>query len=158
MSIYILCGIPASGKSTFAKELSECCNAKLYCYDDLPNAHNPRQKDLIHAKMWTAIVDDLHNGFNVVCDDLHTKKQWRLNILNAISEVDCKKILVVMNTPLEICLYRNTNRQARLPDIVLYDLYDKYEPPDISEGWDEIKVVNNYESDFTVNKIFISQN
>lgn len=138
MTLYILCGIPASGKSTLSCELSTHYNAKLHCYDSLPNAHNPRQKDAVHAQMWTDIVKDLRNGYNVVCDDLHTKREWRENILNVLADVECQKILVVMTTPLDECLKRNVNRTARLPDFVLYDLHEKYESPTLDEGWDEI--------------------
>ena len=138
MTIYILCGIPASGKSTLSHELSTQHNAKLYFYDNLPNAHNPRLKDAVHAQMWASIAEDLRNGYDVVCDDLHTKREWRENILSALADVECRKILVVMTTPLDECLKRNANRAARLPDFVLHDLYEKYESPTLNEGWDEI--------------------
>lgn len=138
MILYIFCGIPASGKSTLSRQLAEQHNAKLHCYDNLPNAHNPRQKDAVHTQMWTSIVEDLQNGHNVVCDDLHTTKEWRENTLKALTDVDCRKILVVMTTPLEECLKRNANREARLPDFVLYDLNEKFELPTLDEGWDDI--------------------
>lgn len=138
MELYILCGIPGTGKSTLSIQLAQQHNAKLHCYDALPNAHNPRLKDEVRVQMWSIIAEDLHNGYNVVCDDLHTKREWRQDLLNALSDVECKKILVVMTTPLEECLIRNANRTARLPDFVLYDLYEKYEPPTLDEGWDEI--------------------
>lgn len=99
--------------------------------------------------MWAAIAEDLWNGFDVVVDDLHAKKQWRLDLLSALAGAECRKILVVMDTPLDVCLHRNRNRAARLPDFVVCDLHSKYESPSLSEGWNEIREVKPYESNFT---------
>lgn len=140
---YALCGIPASGKSTLSRQLSQECSTKLHCYDDLSNAHNSKLKDVVHSQMWVSIVNDLCNGYDVVCDDLHTTKEWRENILSALADVECRKILVVMTTPLDECLKRNANRIARLPDFVIHDIYNKFEPPSLDEGWDEIIYIEN---------------
>ena len=136
--LYILCGIPASGKSTLSKQLVKQYNAKLHCFDKLPKAHHPKYYKEVRKQMHLDIANDLRNGLDIVCDDLHTEKQWREDILTVTKDVDCKKIIIVMTTPLEECLRRNVNREARLPDFVLYDLNEKFEPPTLDEGWDEI--------------------
>lgn len=150
--LYILCGIPGSGKSTLAQKIAVQHTAKLHCYDSLPNAHTTGKTKTVHEQMWRDIAADLIAGNDVVCDDLHTKTQWRRDILDALYGVECKKILVVMDTPLEECLRRNANRTARLPNFVVCDLHGKYEAPTLDEGWDEIIYVKedgNYEFDFT---------
>lgn len=152
MTLYVLCGIPGSGKSTLAQQIAVQCNAKLHCYDSLPNAHTTGKTESVHEQMWMAIANDLQDGFDVVCDDLHTKKQWRRDILDALSGIECRKNLVVMDMPLEKCLRRNANRAACLPDFVVCDLYNKYEIPTLDEGWDEIIHVKEdgiYEKHFT---------
>lgn len=152
MTLYILCGIPGSGKSTLAQQIAVQRNAKLHCYDSLPNAHTTGKTESVHEQMWSNIVADLAAGNDVVCDDLHTKKQWRRDILDALSDIECKKILVVMDTPLKKCLHRNANRAACLPDFVVCDLYNKYEPPTLDEGWGKIIYVEEdgiYEKHFT---------
>lgn len=152
MTLYVLCGIPGSGKSTLAQQIAVQCNAKLHCYDSLPNAHTTGKTESVHEQMWGNIVADLVAGNDVVCDDLHTKKQWRQDILDALSDIECKKILVVMDTSLEKCLHRNANRATCLPDFVVCDLYNKYEPPTLDEGWDKIIYVKEdgiYEKHFT---------
>ena len=88
--------------------------------------------------MWQGIVTDLQNGYNVVCDDLNTKLEWRQGILSAVSGIDRKKILIVMTTPLSECLKRNANRQMRLPDFIVESIAKDFEAPAIDEGWDEI--------------------
>ena len=137
-NIYVLCGAPASGKTTVSKQLVKQHSAKLHCYDNLKNAHSPKLEKLIHKRMWQAISEDLSNGHNVVCDDLHIKKEWRKNILDALANVECQKILVILTTPLDECLKRNANRVTCLPDFIIHDLYTKFESPTLDEGWDEI--------------------
>ena len=136
--LYVLCGIPGSGKTTYSQQLAEKLNAKLYCYDKIPGSSHPKKFVMLHKQMWMRISRDLREDHTVVCDDLHTTIKQRSDILNALKEVDCKKVLVVMTTPLEECLIRNRNRKARLPDFVLEDIHNKFEQPTLEEGWDEI--------------------
>ena len=138
MVIYILCGIPGSGKSTLSTQLATEYNAKLYHFDDYPNAfHAEKSKDVLR-QMWSNIANELQEGNDVICDNLHTTKKMRSDILNAISSIPCQKICVVLLTSLEECLKRNSNREARLPDFVLHNLYNRFELPTKDEGWDDI--------------------
>jgi tRNA uridine 5-carbamoylmethylation protein Kti12 len=132
-----LCGVAGSGKTTLSKQIAEQLNAKLYCYDDLPNCHNPVKFAAVHKQMWSAIDKDLRNGYDVVCDDLHTTFERRNGILSAI-DTSCKKVIVVMKTPLEECLRRNANRPQRLPDFYIRHLHENFQYPTLDEGWDEI--------------------
>ena len=134
----VLCGIPGSGKTTMSAQLAEQHNAKLYCFDSLPHAHHPKYADAVRSQMHKDIAEDLRNGQSVVVDDLHTKLKWRQGLLSAVADIDCKKILVVMDTPLEECLRRNANREMRLPDFVVESIHQSFEPPTLDEGWDEI--------------------
>ena len=136
--IYVLCGIPGSGKTTKAIQLAEENNAKLYSYDVVRyNSKLSSFKDIC-ALIYKSINDDLSKGLNVVYDAPNHRLQYRKDILNDISDISCKKICVVLPTPLEECLKRNANREARLPEFVLYDIYDKFEIPTLDEGWDDI--------------------
>ena len=138
MKIFVLCGIPGSGKSTLAEKLAIKFDAKIHSYDRYPNSDKCDKSEEIFHLIWNNIRNDLKNDYNVVCDCLHTTKQRRQNILNAISDIDCEKILVVMNTPLDECIKRNANRKARLPVFILYSEYKNYQPPSLDEGWNDI--------------------
>lgn len=137
----VLCGIPGSGKTTLSAQLAEQHNAKLYCFDSLPHAHHPKYAESVRCQMWADIAEDLRNGYSVVVDDLHTKLKWRQGLLSTVKETDCKKILVVMDTPLEECLRRNANRENRLPAFVVESVHESFELPTLTEGWDEIVAI-----------------
>ena len=138
IKLITLCGTPASGKTTLSKELAEKYNAKLYCFDKFEGAFSPSKAEKVRSQMHKDIAEDLRNGINVVCDDLNTKLKWRSSLLSAVSDIECKKTLVVMTTPLEVCLERNRKREFVLPDFVITSIHKDYEAPTLSEGWDEI--------------------
>lgn len=139
LMLHILCGIPGSGKSTLSRQLAEQHNAILHCYDDIPGAHSPSKQEGVHQAMYERIVQDLRDGKEVVCDDLHTTKDMRQKLLDALCGVECVKVLHVMQTPLDVCIERNRNRHpGRLPDFVVTGCHSRYEAPSLSEGWDEI--------------------
>lgn len=136
--LYIFCGIPASGKTTMATQLAKEQDAKLYSYDVIRRDLKLSSFDDICSLIYQRIKTDLSNGLNVVYDAPNHRLKYRQNVINTISNIPCKKICVVLLTPFEECLKRNANREARLPDFVLYDLYNKFELPTLNEGWDDI--------------------
>lgn len=136
--LVVLCGIPGSGKTTFARELARNSGASLYCFDERPKAFSPTFSDFVRAQMWKEIADDLRNGYDVICDDANTLLRWRAGILAATEGTASERVLVTMDVPLDVCLERNKGREFCLPDFVLYESSDQYEEPSLKEGWDKI--------------------
>jgi tRNA uridine 5-carbamoylmethylation protein Kti12 len=137
-TIHAMCGIQGSGKTTLSKQLAIDHNATLYCYDALPKGHWSNDA---HPAMYERIAQDLKDEKTVVCDDLHTTRKMRQTLIEALYGVECKKVLHVMQTPLDVCLERNRQRncnEGKLPDWALLRCHDKYEAPSLDEGWDEI--------------------
>lgn len=141
--LFVLCGVQGSGKTTWARKLSADIEAVLYCIDDFYTVHKPKQHDEITTLLHASICKDLRNGKDVVCDGTYVTKNVRLQLLNSIVDIPCKKILVVMDTPLEECLRRNANRtgRARVRNDIVGAFAKMYQPPTRAEGWDEIIVI-----------------
>lgn len=141
--IIVLCGLPASGKTTLSQQLATEHSAKLYHYDEFKKGSKPIESKQTHQRLYNQIKQDLLQGYDVVLDDLHTHLEWREPLLSAIQDIPCKKTLIVMMTPLEECIRRNAQRQgqARLPDSVIYHLSRRYQPPSLEEGWDDIQYI-----------------
>lgn len=138
-NIYVLCGIPGSGKTTFGGKLAEQHNAVLHSYDDMVMANTWQSVDGSVKRAWIENMKaDLAEGCNIVCDGLLLTSKDREQILKEFDGISCRKILVVLSTPLEICLERNRNRKARLPDFVIRQSHQRYEAPQENENWDEI--------------------
>lgn len=137
-TLHVLCGPPGAGKTTLSKQLTEQYNAKLVCFDELPGAFSVSRHKQVRREMHEGLANDLSYYDHVVCDDVNTKLETRLDILAGLSDVDCKKILYVMTTDLEECLRRNRERDRTLPDQVVINIFRSYEHPTLHEGWDEI--------------------
>lgn len=133
-TLHVTCGLPGAGKSTLSKNLSETCDLKLYCYDKLKRTFD---RDTIIKN----IEKDLKE-FDVIFDDLFICKYSRLHLLENIN-IPCKKVLIVLETPLEECLKRNRQRNSeeRLSDNFICDLHKRYQPPSLDEGWDDIQFI-----------------
>lgn len=146
MTIYVLCGIPASGKSTLSQSLSEQLNLKLYCYDEYKKETKPTDNEKAHQRIFNEIKKDLLSGQDVILDDLHLVLEWRTALLSSLKDIECKKMLIVVQTPIEVCIERDKTRKSHtLGEGVIRHLNNRYCPPSLDEGWDEIIVINNDE-------------
>lgn len=147
--IFVLCGIPGSGKTTIARRMSTDMVVDLYCADEFHTVHKAKPHDEISTLFHENIKKSLLQGKDVVCDGTYVTKFVRSCLLESIAGIPCRKTLLVMNTPTEECLRRNTERKIRVPNSVIKTFEKMYDPPTFSEGWDEIKEVTPNEIDFT---------
>ena len=88
-------------------------------------------------------VNTLIEGKSVVVDGLFARSVNRKEILDAVRDIPCTKILIVLDTPLEDCIQRNANRSYPLPEFMIRDIHGSFETPSLNEGWDEILHCNN---------------
>lgn len=130
LNLIVLCGIPGSGKTTISKQLAQNCNMIHHSFDELNLA---RRQDL-----FPYIKQSLENNYNVVADAPHTDKKTRIQLLQAVSHINCKRILIFVNTPFEECVRRNALRKNPLPFFILQSFYRTMQIPTLDEGWDEI--------------------
>ena len=138
-TLYVLCGSPASGKTTLSNQLAKQSSAIIHSYDDMPMANTPQSMDGSVKKVWIEnMKSDLKSGKDVVCDGMNITAKERIDLLNGFSDVDCKKILFVLRPDLETCIQRNMQRKSSLPHFVVEQAYQMYECPTPDEKWDEI--------------------
>lgn len=139
--IYIISGIPGSGKTTLTRQLAEQYNATVHSYDALPGANINISMDGSVKQAWLQeIREDLQSDKNVICDGLNLTVAERKELLAQFADIPCKKVLYVKIVPLETCLQRNREREARLPDFVVEQSAQRMEAPAKDECWDEIYV------------------
>ena len=140
MMIYVLCGIPGSGKTTIANQLAEQHGYKVHSYDELCSEDI---SDIETKKKWfDNIRTDLLSGRNVICDCRCLESGCRKWILQQFADISCEKVLLFKVVPLEICLERNALREgkAKLSEEHIRRCLMSLEPPTKDEGWDKIYV------------------
>lgn len=139
----MLCGLPASGKSTYAKKLAEKYNAIILSSDKLreelfDNVNCQDKNNELFTTLHRRIKELLRDGKNVVYDATNINSKKRRAFLNELNKIDCVKECHIMATPYEECLKRNTIRDRLVPEEVIKRMYLNWNTPYWFEGWDDI--------------------
>lgn len=138
-TLYMMVGLPASGKSLMAKTL----DAVVRSSDDLRESllkdiNDMSENDSIFTFLHSLVRSDLYCGGNVVYDATNLKARYRKEFLDTLNILPCKKVCIFMDTPTNTCLARNSARKRRVPTDVIERMAKYLEAPTLEEGWDEI--------------------
>jgi predicted kinase len=126
-------GLPASGKSTWAKSyISEWPEFKRINKDDL----RAMMHDSKHSKAREAFIIDARNtlinlaldqGFSVIVDDTNFNPIHETYLRDLCSQRSIDfEIKDFTYVDLDTCLERNRKRENSVPEKVIYDMYYKY--------------------------------
>jgi predicted kinase len=133
--VIVLRGLPASGKSTWAKDF----------VDRNPNWMRINKDDMramLHNSKWSknnerqvlllrdSIIEmALTSGYSVVVDDTNFASHHITAIQSIADFAEADFEVKDFDVPLAECLERNSQRMPRVPDHVIYDMYDRYVLP-----------------------------
>lgn len=133
-TIFFFKGIPACGKSTEA----------LRMLKEFPGRYRRVNKDSIRTMMigpdfnfkTENMVVDIRNyameialrkGFDIICDDTNLNDKYYNEACNVAKKVgDVQIIERYFECPLDVCLERNRNRAAKVPEDLIIRMYEKY--------------------------------
>ena len=147
----MMAGLPASGKSTYAKKLAEEENAIIHSSDELraelfgTELHNDSNdsNDILFKELHKRIINDLSNGKSVIYDATNINYKRRKAFLDSIKNIECEKICVLIATPYEDCLKYNALRERNVPEEVIKRMYHNFYIPQYYEGWNHIRIIRN---------------
>ena len=147
-TFYLLVGIPGSGKSTYAKELSKKTNGHIISSDDIRtelfgSRHITKNDKKVFKLMRKRIVDSLQNGIDVICDATNVTPGRRASFLGDICKINCKKVAIVVNRDVKTCITQNQLRssECQAPPVAIYTSAKRFVYPTLDEGFDEIMEV-----------------
>lgn len=142
--LYMLIGLPASGKSTYAETLdgvifsSDALRAELWGDEAMQGDNNK-----LFTELHKRIKECLKNGQNAIYDATNINYKKRMAFLQELKHIDCEKICIFIAVPYEECLKRNKQRDRVVPEYVIEKMYKSFNAPYWYEGWDDIRVVND---------------
>lgn len=140
--IYMLCGVPGSGKSTWAREQVVKLDGKgiiisrdvirfsMLGDDDAYFAHEDEVFDEFIKEIQEAINDQEHTS--IFIDATHLNEKNRNKVLSRVWRMkDDVVIGVYFDIPLEECLRRNAQRTGRalVPETVIKNMYESLTKP-----------------------------
>lgn len=154
LEFIMLVGIPASGKSTYAKEL-EKNRYHIHSSDEIrKELTGDENTQVVNEKVFQVlhkrIKSDLEQGISCVYDATNISMKRRIAFLNEIQKYDCHKKCILFATPVEVCKERNQIRDRKVPDHVFDKMLKQFQCPYYYEGWDEIEIMefeNPYSED-----------
>lgn len=126
----MLKGLPASGKTTYAKKLVDKGWVRVNKDDMRAMLNNSKfsseNEGFVLSLRDEIIIRALTNGKNVVVDDTNLDPKHSIQLQSIASEFLADYEEMFFNTPLEICISRNESRENPVPEKVICDMYNRY--------------------------------
>lgn len=146
----MMCGLPASGKSTYAQKLAKEQNANIHSSDEIRkelsgDINNQDINKLVFKTLHNRVKEDLRNGKNCIYDATNISYKRRMAFLQELNKIPCEKICVLVAATYKDCLDRNAQRERNVPEEVIKRMYMNFNTPYYYEGWDDIVI--KYTSD-----------
>lgn len=143
---YLMVGLPASGKSTIAKELSTKENAVVLSSDTLreklfDDINNQDGNEIIFDLLNKLIIYYLKMDISVIVDATNINYKKRMELLKELKNIDCYKQCILVATPYEKCLEQNKLRDRVVPEYVIKKMYMNFYVPQYYEGFDKIEII-----------------
>lgn len=151
--LYISCGVPGSGKSTFLKEMKGE-NEVIISRDKIrfsllkPGEDYFAHEHEVYQKFLQEITKNINKGYNVYADATHLNEKSRYSLLSQLYRRGCKPSetnAIYFDVPLMTCLERNENRldtPAYVPRGQIRRMAQQFVPPRKHEGFNNIWSVN----------------
>lgn len=133
MTLFMMIGIPGSGKSTFAKKY---LSGTYLSSDDL---RDELGKIDIWEEMYVRTEEALRSGEDLIYDATSIKEKDQKTVLELAKKYGARSVAYVMLTSFEQCIERNCKRDENriVPEDVVKRMYNNYEPP-TNDEFDEI--------------------
>lgn len=143
--LYVLVGLPGSGKTTYARKvLGHAIRVSL---DDLrlmlhgrtfDARYEPAVAVVGHAALSAVLANAGVWGTDVVFDATNLTREWRRRSLQLAASHGVPAVAVYLECPLDVAMARNRRRKRPVPDEVMARFYSQLEPPGESEGFAEV--------------------
>ena len=147
IKLILLCGLPGSGKSTYAHKWVEE-NSGLHLssdsirkelYGDESTQGDPHE---VFSLMQKRAVEALNNGSNVVYDATNITRKDRAGII-ALCPKFVKIECHIIWASIETCIERDAARERTVGQSVIDKMLKRFQPPYYDEGIDDIRVITH---------------
>ena len=148
VKLIVLCGLPASGKSTTRTELERILTSRkekytVVCPDDIrkeltgDTSDQTRNADVFELA-YKRLRQNLRAGKSVVFDATNVDKKNRRKLIKVGKSSKSGIIALWQDTNKSVCIQRNNNRERVVPEFVIQNMCRKFQKPDIKEGFDSV--------------------
>jgi selenocysteine-specific elongation factor len=147
--LLIMCGLPASGKTTISKTVAALLEDKhdvstmVVSSDDFRDmlsysskGFKPERETPVKVLYEKAIATGLENGFLVISDDMNYYKSMRSDLRQLAKRAEADYDIVYVDTPVEQAIKWNQERGSPIPSSLIEEINQKLDPPKGDYLWD----------------------
>lgn len=149
--LFMMIGIPASGKTSLAEQIANSEGAEIVSSDNIRkelygDESIQGDSNKVFRILQDRVVKGLNANKNIIYDATNISYKTRMAFLQRIRKLEVEKIAIMVATPYEQCLIRNSQRERQVPEEVIKRMYFNFYVPQYFEGWDDIQIkyTNNY--------------
>lgn len=149
--LFMMIGIPASGKTSLAEQIEKSEDAEIVSSDNIRkelygDENIQGDSNEVFKIVENRIINGLKNNKNMIYDATNINYKRRMAFLQKIRKLKVEKVAIMVATPYEQCLIRNSQRERQVPEEVIKRMYFNFYVPQYFEGWDDIQIkyTNNY--------------
>ena len=153
--VWLMCGIPASGKSTWAREHQEMFGGAIVSRDEIrfsmvaENEPYFSKEDEVFDEFIRQIQELISDEEtqDIYIDATHITEASRNKVLDRLYLGNVEIYAVDFNEVFAKCILNNANREgrARVPNSVIENMYKKYEAPSEGEKYKYTNIIHIYD-------------
>ena len=137
--LIILCGLPASGKSTFANKFKSILEITIKDSQAIiidpdrirnnlfPEFFNYKKESIVRKKNLKEVRKALKKGIIVISDDLNYYTSMRHDLKDIADKYKLPYYIVYISTPLEQCIIWNKQRGEPIPNELIQNIDKKFD-------------------------------
>lgn len=122
--LVVFIGSPASGKSTYYRK--HYASTHVHINLDTFKSRSVERKAFLQA------IEDKRS---IVVDNTNPKAETRAKFIQPALEAGYAVTAIHFDEPFDVCKRRNDTRENRVPTIALRTFFQKFEKPELSEGF-----------------------
>jgi predicted kinase len=143
--IWLLCGIPASGKSSWVAKQNGYCVSRDAVRFSMVNEDEEyfSKEDAVFKEFIRQINKSIITNENTYIDATHINEYSRNKVLDKLNLKDVEIYAVNFLTPFNICFERNAKRKGRekVPDKIMYKMKQNFCPASKYEKYKYNKII-----------------
>ena len=149
--LIMLVGLPASGKSFYAKKLSATYEShKVFSSDKyreklLGDVNDQSQNGLVFEALYRDMRKYIEEGGTAILDATNCTRKSRSKAFQALGNIDCWKECHIIPTFFNMCIDRDKKRDRTVGEDVIMKFAKCFEVPMMFEGFDFITIPGGLE-------------
>ena len=152
-TLYLLCGVPGSGKSTWGRAKAAAVGGTYVSRDEVRFSLLKEGEDYFshEEETWEIFKEKIQKAIdngdeNIIVDATHNNEKSRNRLLDQLKLGRVKLIGVDFNLPLEVCLAQNAQRTGRafVPEEAISKMWYAHTAPGKNSKYHYSEVIKIY--------------